>query len=108
MVKRGRRGYDRLRALARRWFAENIRAERHRLELTQEEAAELVGFSLQYLQRIERQTVNVPLDTIARFAYAYEVDPCNLLRTVATPVQGRVRSRRGQRQASSGGRRRSS
>ncbi len=42
--------------------------------VTQERAAERVGFSLQYLQRIERQIVNVPLDTVARFAHAFGVD----------------------------------
>ena len=99
MALQGRRSYEKLRDDARRWFAENIRAERHRLELTQEEAAELVGYSLQYLQRIERQIVNVPLDTIARFAHAYHVEPSLLLRPVPAPVKGRVRSRRGQRRA---------
>lgn len=53
--------------------------ERRRLGLTQTKAAERVGFSLQYLQRIEREIVNVPLDTIARFARAYRVAPSLLL-----------------------------
>jgi len=79
-MARRRKSYDRLRKETRERFALNIRAERHRLGLTQERAAELVGFSLQYLQRIERQIVNVPLDTLCRFAHAYRVDPADLLR----------------------------
>lgn len=75
-----KRSYDQLKKELRQRFSTNIRAERHRLDLSQERAAELVGFSLQYLQRIERRIVNVPLDTIARFALAYEVDPAELLK----------------------------
>ena len=63
----------------RQRVAENLRSVRQSLGLTQERAAELVGFSLQYLQRIERQVVNVPLDTLARFAHAYKVDVLDLL-----------------------------
>jgi transcriptional regulator with XRE-family HTH domain len=60
-------------------LAANLRLERQRLELSQEKAAEQVGFSLQYLQRIERRIVNVPLDTLVRFAHAYGVEPAELL-----------------------------
>ena len=63
----------------RRQLAANLRSERQRLELTQERAAEKVGLSLQYLQRIERCIVNVPLDTITRFARGYGVEPSDLL-----------------------------
>ncbi len=72
--------YDQLKEELRQRFSANIRAERQRLGLSQERAAELVGFSLQYLQRIERKIVNVPMDTIARFAFAYNVDPVQLLK----------------------------
>lgn len=61
-------------------LAANLRRERHRLGLSQEKAAEQVEFSLQYVQRIERMVVNVPLDTLVRFAYAYGVEPADLLR----------------------------
>ena len=70
---------DKLRLALRRRLATNIKAQRARLGLTQERAAESVGFSLQYEQRIERCIVNVPLDTIARFASAFGVDPGELL-----------------------------
>ena len=72
--------YEGLRLELRRRFGENLKRERARLGLTQEAAAGLVGFSLQYVQRIERGIVNVPLDTIARFAAALQVDPAGLLR----------------------------
>ena len=59
--------------------AANLKAERARLGLSQERAAERVGFSLQYLQRIERCIVNVPLDTLVKFARGYGVEPVELL-----------------------------
>jgi len=70
---------QKLQRKTRHRLAENLRGHRQRLKLTQEEAAEEVGFSLQYYQRIERKIVNVPLDTIARFAHAFGVDPSELL-----------------------------
>jgi transcriptional regulator with XRE-family HTH domain len=69
----------------RRQLAANLRLERQRLHLTQERAAERVGLSLQYLQRIERCIVNVPLDTLVRFARAYGVAPAELLRSPEQP-----------------------
>ena len=71
--------YEKLRRALRHRLAENLRLERRRLGLTQERAAEKVGFSLQYLQRIEREIVNVLLDTVARFAHAFKVDPAKLV-----------------------------
>ncbi len=70
----------RLQKATRLQLAANLRRERQRLGLTQERAAERVGLSLQYLQRIERCIVNVPLDTLVRFARAYGVEPDALLR----------------------------
>lgn len=61
-------------------LAANLRLQRQRHHLTQEQAAEEVGLSLQYLQRIERCIVNVPLDTITRFARGYGVEPAELLK----------------------------
>lgn len=66
--------------VTRRLLAANLKLERQRLKLTQERAAERVGLSLQYLQRIERTIVNVPLDTITRFARGYGVEPAELLK----------------------------
>ena len=81
----------------RQRVAQNLRARRNDLGLTQEKAAELVGFSLQYLQRIERQIVNVPLDTLTRFARAYRVDPGDFFlaashRRLSAPARAKIRS----------------
>ncbi len=74
-----RASYEVFRASIRDRVAKNLRAERQRLGLTQEKAAECVGFSLQYYQRMERAIVNVPLDTLARIAHAFAIDPGRLL-----------------------------
>lgn len=74
-----------LQMATRRVLAANLRLERQRLGLSQERAAERVRLSLQYLQRIERCIVNVPLDTLVRFARGYGVDPSDLLK----PPDGR-------------------
>lgn len=71
--------YERARKELRHRLASNIRAQRKRLGLSQENAAERVSFSLRYLQRIEREIVNMPLDTVARFAHAFRVDPSVLV-----------------------------
>ncbi len=71
--------YEELRRETRSRLAVNLRRRRAHLGLTQEAAAERVGFSLQYVQRIERGIVNVPIDTIARFAFAFQVAPSRLL-----------------------------
>lgn len=70
---------DEARLGLRRRLAANLKEERKRARITQERAAELAGFSLQYVQRIERCLVNVPLDTIARLGLALRVDPARLL-----------------------------
>ena len=70
----------RLQRATRLVLSSNLRMERARLGLTQERAAERVRLSLQYLQRIERCIVNVPLDTLVRFARAYGVEPAELLK----------------------------
>lgn len=73
---------EKARTELRHRFAVNVRAQRARLGLSQEKTAERVGFSLQYVQRIEREIVNVPLDTVARFALAFRIDPAALLANV--------------------------
>jgi transcriptional regulator with XRE-family HTH domain len=80
MSKQAQSTREQLRLRTRQRFADNLRAHRRRLRLTQERAAEKVGFSLQYLQRIERCIPNVPMDTISRFAAVFGVDPADLLR----------------------------
>jgi transcriptional regulator with XRE-family HTH domain len=70
----------RLQQATRLVLSANLKLQRERLGLTQEAAAEKVKLSLQYTQRIERCIVNVPLDTLVRFARAYGVEPADLLK----------------------------
>lgn len=63
----------------RRRLALNLKAARARLGLSQERAAEKAGYSLQYVQRIEREIVNTPLDTLSRLAHALRITPAQLL-----------------------------
>ncbi len=90
----------RARSEVRHRLAENLRAIRARLGLSQEKAAERVGVSLQYLQRIERERHGVPLDTLAAFAVSLGVDAAELLKPVRAPVTPR---RRGGRRAPTAG-----
>ena len=72
-------GFKSYRKKVRARVALNLRRRRESLGLSQERAAERAGLSLQYLQRIERRIVNVPLDTLARLAHAYGVEPAVFL-----------------------------
>jgi transcriptional regulator with XRE-family HTH domain len=72
-------GYERLRTELRKRLSANIKGARRRLGMSQEETAEAVDFSLPYEQRIEGGRVNVPLDTLVRFAAAFGIDPAKLL-----------------------------
>ena len=47
-------------------FGANVRHERVRRHLTQEQIAEQVGFFPRTVQKIEAGTINVPLTTLAR------------------------------------------
>ena len=68
---------------ARRRVATNAREARRKLALTQERAAELVGTSVQALQRMERAAAAVTIDYIARIADGYEID---LLELFVPPI----------------------
>jgi transcriptional regulator with XRE-family HTH domain len=71
--------YEELRRETRHRLACSMRRERERLGLTQERAAERVGISLQHFQRIEREIINVPLDTLTKIAHALRTEPASLL-----------------------------
>ena len=105
----GLRANEKQRREFRGRLAANLRSERRRLGLTQEKAAEKAGYSLQYLQRIEREIVNVPRDTVARLAHALQVDPARLLRgcgqnpSLASAGRGRSGRSRAEKTAVIGG-----
>jgi transcriptional regulator with XRE-family HTH domain len=66
---------------ARRRLATNARSARLKLDLTQERAAELIGTSVQVLQRLERAAAAVTIDLVARIADGYEIDIAELFAT---------------------------
>lgn len=56
----------------------NVRLQRTRLQLTQEELAERVGTDQSYLSQIERGVAVATIDLIARLAKALAVRPADL------------------------------
>jgi transcriptional regulator with XRE-family HTH domain len=81
---------------ARRRLATNARSARLKLDLTQERAAELIGTSVQALQRLERAAAAVTIDLVARIADGYEIDLAELFAMTTAawkqPAVGRPRS----------------
>lgn len=60
-------------------FANNVRAERLRRDLSQEELAELAGVHRTYIGMVERCEKNVTIYNIERIAQALKVQPGTLL-----------------------------
>lgn len=60
--------------------AANVRSERARLGLTQEDLAEQADLALRYVQEVEAGRANVTLSVLAAFATAFGVPAPNLLR----------------------------
>ena len=63
----------------RELFAANLRAERARRGLTQEDLAGLTGLHPTYISRVEKAGYNIGIDSIERFAMALALDPQELL-----------------------------
>ena len=61
-------------------FAENLRAKRLALQLSQEELAALCGLHRTYISDIERGTRNLSIDNVERIAEAMKVEPADLMR----------------------------
>lgn len=62
-----------------RIFSENLRAERARKKLTQEQLAEMAGISQKYLYRIENAKMNPTIAVVCRLALALGVTLDRLL-----------------------------
>jgi transcriptional regulator with XRE-family HTH domain len=62
-----------------RALAENLRALRTRLNLSQEECADRCGLHRTYIGAIERGHGNVTLKTLAVIAHALKVSPAELI-----------------------------
>ena len=64
-------------------IAANVRRERERLGLTQEEFAEGAGFVPRFFQRIEAGEVDISISTLVRLAEALGVEAKSLLEPAA-------------------------
>jgi DNA-binding XRE family transcriptional regulator len=60
-------------------FARNVLMHRKRLNITQEELAELCGYHRTYIGSVERAERNITLATIEAFASVFGVQPHELL-----------------------------
>jgi len=74
-----------LRKSARLVFAENLRAERKRLGLSQEDLADLAGLHRTYVGSIERGERNVSIDNMEALAIALKVNLQALLEGCTKP-----------------------
>jgi transcriptional regulator with XRE-family HTH domain len=63
----------------RKKAAQNIRKTRLKKKLTQEKAAEMMGFHYKYYQKIESGTVNLTLDSLQKISSTLKIDPKSLL-----------------------------
>lgn len=63
----------------RELLAANLRAERARRGLTQEDLAALTGLHPTYISRVEKAGYNIGIDSIERFSIALGLDPEELL-----------------------------
>lgn len=78
-----------------RYIAANVRKQRLRLGLTQEQLAQQSGIDLTYIQRIERASINTTIEKLVLLAETLELTPGMLLRPAKLqerPV-GRPRSK---------------
>lgn len=67
---------------ARERFADNLRRERHRRGLTQEQLGHACGLHPTEVSRLERGIRDPRLTTIARLAAGLDVTPARLVRSV--------------------------
>jgi transcriptional regulator with XRE-family HTH domain len=63
----------------RRIFADNIRARRRILEISQEELADRCGLHRTYVGAVERAERNVSIDNIARISAALDATASEML-----------------------------
>jgi transcriptional regulator with XRE-family HTH domain len=65
----------------RRTFADNVRARRKKLGLSQEELADRAQVHRTFIGHVERAETNVSIDNIDRISAALEVPASELLRS---------------------------
>jgi len=64
-------------------FAENLRVERARAKLTQQDVAEKAEISISYVSMLERGERSPPLDTLEKIAKALKLAPAALISRAA-------------------------
>ncbi len=64
-------------------LATNLRLQRQKRGMTQEELADRTGLSSRYIGSIERARVSASVSILGRLAEALGVDPCDLIRSRA-------------------------
>jgi transcriptional regulator with XRE-family HTH domain len=64
----------------KRATAINVRRERYARKLTQEDLADRAGLSARYLGSIERAKVAASVTVLGKLAWAFRIDPCDLIR----------------------------
>lgn len=69
----------------RRVFADNVRARRRGLAISQEELADRAGVHRTYVGAVERAEINISIDNLDRISGALGID----LPAMLTPVQPR-------------------
>jgi len=70
-------------AQARQTLAENLRALRSSMNLSQEQLAERAGFHRTYVSQVERCVSNISLDNLQKLADILQVEIWELLRPSA-------------------------
>lgn len=69
------------------YLAANVRLQRERLGISQEELADRTGVDTRYVRRMESKTgIDVRLSTLRKLAEALECEPGELVR-MAVPVE---------------------
>ena len=63
-------------------FGENIKKNREKKGLSQEELANIAGFARTYISLIERGKRNLSLMNICRFAKALDLKPFELIKNI--------------------------
>ena len=61
-------------------LAQKLKQERNKVDLTQEEVAELIGVSVRYYQMLEsKKPTAIKIDTVDKLAKAFKISPSKLL-----------------------------
>lgn len=60
-------------------FARNVRIQRIKMGITQEQLADICGYHRTYIGSVERGERNITLATVEALAKAFDVKPHNLL-----------------------------